>query len=142
MKNQLAIDLIKRHEGFVGQPYKCPAGKLTIGYGRNIEDNGITLDEGDYLLRNDVDNAQIEISELCRIRNVNFEQLNLVRQAVLIDMIFNLGMNRLSKFNKMFEALAKKDYEEASREMLDSLWARQVKTRAIKLAELMRTGEQ
>ena len=64
-----------------------------------------------------------------------------VRQAVLLDMIFNLGMARLGYFKKMFRALSEGEYYKASIEMLDSLWASQVKRRAIKLAQMMKDGD-
>ena len=38
-----AIELIKYHEKYRRFPYRCTAGKLTIGYGWNLDDNGITV---------------------------------------------------------------------------------------------------
>lgn len=139
--NELAKHLIKQHEGLRLEPYMCPAGKLTIGYGRNLEDNGISKEAAEFLLDEDLQIAENEIKILCIRNGVDYNNLDEVRQAVLLDMIFNLGMARLGYFKKMFRALSEGDYYKASAEMLDSLWAAQVKSRAIKLAQMMKDGD-
>ena len=132
-----ARELIKRHEGLRLKPYRCPAGKLTIGYGRNLEDVGISEEEAEVLLQNDLRRA-VETAARCAAEHgVLFETLPDDAKVVLTDMAFNLGF-RLSGFRRMFAALKRGDYEEAAREMLDSLWARQVGNRARKLAEIMK----
>ena len=131
-----AAELIKKHEGLRLKPYTCSAGKLTIGYGRNLEDNGISLYEAETLLHNDIQN--------CYAACVKFpfwNQLSEVRQAVLLDMCFNMGISRLKGFQKMLACLGRGDYLSASKEMLNSHWARQVKSRATELANIMKTGE-
>ena len=71
------------------------------------------------------------------------EDLNEPRLAVIIDMTFNMGMTRFNpqRWPNMFRAIANEDWEEASKQMLSSNWARQVKRRSVRLAEMMRTGE-
>ena len=129
--------LIKHHEGLRLKPYKCTANKLTIGYGRNIEDNGISTDESEYLLRNDIDECRHTLR-----RNLLFwTELCEVRQAVLLDMCFNLGWPRLSGFRKMINALAVKDFTLAAAEMMDSRWANQVPNRAATLIKMMASGQ-
>jgi len=130
------IDQIKLDEGFRSKPYQCTAGKITIGYGRNIEDNGITKSEAENLLLNDVKTAQIELLNTFDW----FAKLNGARQGVLINMAFNLGLPRLKKFKKMLSALSKSDYHEASKQMLDSRWAVQVGERANRLAKQITEG--
>lgn len=125
---------IKQHEGFRGKPYRCTAGKLTIGYGRNIEDNGITEAEASFLLDNDLKRCEAE----CRQAFSWFDNLDDIRQGVIVEMDFNLGLKKFLSFKKMLAACEKKDYELATREMLDSLWARQVGQRAKILADLMK----
>ena len=133
---QPAIELIKKHEGLKLKPYKCSAGKLTIGYGRNLEDNGISQVEAEELLQNDVQRCYIECMK------VSFwYKLNEARQVVLLDMCYNLGISRLKGFKKMLAALEGVDYEKAAKEMLDSKWAFDVKTRAKELAQIMKKGE-
>lgn len=128
--------MLLRHEGLKLKPYKCTAGKLTIGVGRNIEDNGIRASEALAMLQNDIDDC---IKEL----HVNFsfyQDLDEVRQDVLIDMIFNLGIVRLKEFRKTLGYIKSKQYDMAATEMLLSSWAGQVGERAIELSEMMRTG--
>ena len=131
----LAAELIKKHEGLRLKPYKCTAGKLTIGYGRNLEDNGISAYEADVLLNDDIQNCYAQC-----IKFPFWNKLNEVRQAVLLDMCYNLGFARLNGFKKMLKALGRLDYKTAAKEMLDSKWARDVKSRATELAELMKYG--
>ena len=133
---QPAIELIKKHEGLKLKPYKCSAGKLTIGYGRNLEDNGISQVEAEELLQNDV--------QRCYVGCVKFSfwyKLNEARQVALLNMCYNLGISRLKGFKKMLAALEEGDYEKAAKEMLDSKWAFDVKTRAKELAQIMKKGE-
>lgn len=136
MMIEIAKALIKAHEGLRLKPYQCPAGKLTIGYGRNIEDNGITQKEAENLLSHDIKQSLEEAQTLSF-----FDELNDVRQAVIIDMIYNLGFIRFKGFERMLIALERGNYEVAAVEMLDSLWARQVGRRADTLSKLMREGE-
>jgi lysozyme len=128
---------LEQSEGLSLKPYRCPAGKLSIGYGRNLDDNGIRQEEADLMLDNDI---RATVKELTRILP-NWRLHNDARQNVLLDMLFNLGAPRFLRFKKMLAALEKFDYTTAAAEMLDSLWARQVKGRAQRLAEQMRTGK-
>lgn len=133
---------LRRHEGAVKKndyhfPYKCPADKLTIGYGRNIEERGISEDEAEYLLNNDIKLSEGELSKAFPW----FSNLTPVRQAVLINMHFNMGLTRLKGFIKALPAIERGDYKTAAAEMLDSKWARQVGKRADELAKQMETGQ-
>jgi len=115
------------------RPYKCSADKLTIGVGRNLEDNGITEEEAMYLLRNDLKRTYEEL----RSNFSWYERLDSYRQEVLMNMCFNLGISRLKGFRKMIAALEIKDFKEAAVQMLDSRWAKQVGVRAVRLSEIM-----
>lgn len=136
MNRQLLLEQLQRHEGLRLKPYHCTAGKLTIGYGRNLEDRGITEEEAGFMLDNDIDEV---VSELERMPL--YLSLNPVRRTVLANMCFNLGLTRLLGFRRMLGALADKDWDRAADEILDSVWARQVGNRAVELSELMRAGE-
>lgn len=129
--------LITAHEGLRNKPYKCSAGKLTIGIGRNLEDLGISTSEAEYLLANDIKRVKGEL----RLHIPRFNILSPVRQAVLVDMCFNLGWPRMSGFRNMLTAIHQENWEKAAAEMLDSKWAKQVGKRAERLAEMMRTDE-
>jgi lysozyme len=131
------LEQLKKHEGFRSKPYYCTAGKLTIGYGRNLDDVGITKDEAEELLLNDVREAANDL-----IRNYPFtDNLDTVRFECLVNMCFNLGISRLSQFKKMWAAIEEKNFRKASEEMLDSKWAKQVGDRAHELSYQMLTGK-
>ncbi len=130
------IAQIKRHEGLRLQPYRCSANQLTIGYGRNLDATGIRPDEAELMLQHDLREAQVRIAEaLPWTRN-----LNEPRRAVLEQMAFNLGIDRLLGFQRMLTATQRGDWTDAADEMLNSRWHRQVGPRARELAEQMRTG--
>jgi lysozyme len=122
-----------RDEGFRSQAYKCTANRLTIGYGRNIEDVGITEEEAEHLLYNDV--ARVE-HQLDKTYPWWVKCPGSVRRA-LVNMTFNLGIHRLGEFKKMLACLQAGDYRGASVAALDSKWATQVGDRAVRVAELI-----
>lgn len=133
---ELAKKLIKLHEGLKLKPYECPSGYITIGYGRNIQQNGITLAEAEMLLDNDIDRVITELEKWLSV----FNELSENRKAALIDMSYNLGFNKLFQFRRFLAALQKKDFDLAAKEMLDSKWAAQVGNRATVLANMMKEG--
>ena len=117
-------------------PYRCSAGKLTIGVGRNLDDVGITKEESDFLLNTDI----ARVLDECRGLDY-WNALNPARQLVVADMVFNLGMPKFSRFLKLNAALRIPDYTLAAHEMMDSKWAVQVGRRADKLKQIMLSGE-
>lgn len=127
-----------RHEGLRLKPYRCTAGKLTIGIGRNLDDCGISQTEAYVLLENDIQNCEKQLlNEIPEIYN----SLNEVRRSVLLNMCFNLGIGGLLGFNNTLAFIAEGDWERAANGMLASKWAKQVGRRAIELSELMRKGK-
>jgi len=128
---------VKREEGLRLFPYVDTVGKMTIGYGRNLTDSGISQLEAGEMLDQDLTR---HISDL--IRAFPFvETLDSTRQIVLADMCFNLGITKLYRFVKMWDALRARDFEQAARHMLASRWAEQVGARATRLAAAMVSGE-
>ena len=155
-KEHLLEELVK-HEGLRLQVYQDTLGIDTIGIGRNLKDRGISKEELDeldiptidhvyeygiteadamLLAENDV---QIVEEELLRAHPC-VEDLDAVRQLVLVDMAFNMGVPRLCKFKKMWAAVHENKFDIAAKEMLDSRWANQVKSRSVKLANAMHNG--
>ena len=151
------INKLIEHEGLVLEVYQDSLGIDTIGIGRNLEDRGISKEELDYL---DIPNMEvvyehgitekdarylalndIEIveKELCKAHPC-VEELDEVRQLVLMDMAFNMGVPRLKKFVKMWNAIHEGLFDIASTEMLDSRWADQVGRRAVILSNAMKEG--
>lgn len=130
-------DLLIGDEGFSQFPYEDTTGHLTIGFGRNLTDRGISHHEALAMLDNDIDYFHDKLVYLLPF----FEELNDVRKIVLIDMCFNLGVHGLMGFERMLQALADKKYGLAAMEMMDSTWAMQVKGRSQRLANMMLHGE-
>lgn len=136
MLNQLTEDL-KRDEGFRTHPYKDTVGKTTIGYGRNLDDVGISQTEAEALLRKDIGVAFEETM-------ANYPWLRdrpADLQRVVVNMAFNMGQSRLAGFKKMFAAMEAKHYKLASLEALDSKWAEQTGERAMRIAVIIRDQE-
>ena len=128
-------NFIIKHEGIKLKPYRCPAGKLTIGVGRNIEDNGITKEEAMMLLENDIYRC---INELVSIFGQDFKIYPAKVQTALIDMIFNLGKTRFMKFHNMIEAIKNQDWDMASKEAVNSRWCKEVGNRCKDVAEYLK----
>jgi len=151
------VKMIAIHEGIVLSVYQDHLGINTVGIGRNLDDrgitdgellfmnktmddiydNGLTEEEAYYLCMNDI--AIVEKELLASKPIVN--QLNAVRQMILIDMAFNMGVPRLMQFKNMWLAIEKVNYLLACEEMIDSRWAGQVGSRAMKLSVAMKNGE-
>ncbi|MEA2059606.1 MAG: glycoside hydrolase family protein [Thermodesulfobacteriota bacterium] len=121
MLKKLADQLIA-HEGLRLKPYLCPAGKLTIGVGRNLEDRGITEKEARLLLENDIQDCIADLQKIFQDENGGFDFLPESVQMVLEDMRFNLGYNGFRTFKKMIQAVREHDFNKACREMQDSKW--------------------
>lgn len=130
-------EMLTLHEGLELKAYKCTAGKITIGVGRNVEELGITHDEAMYLLSNDIERVVAELKA-----NVPaYDSLSDVRKSVLIDMCFNLGISRFLQFKNFLAAVEGGEFVTASAEMLDSRWANQVGQRAHRLSKMMLEDE-
>tara|TARA_R100001086_G_scaffold244804_1_gene174990 strand:+ start:788 stop:1252 length:465 start_codon:yes stop_codon:yes gene_type:complete len=143
MLNLLKLsDQLILHEGMECFPYVDTVGKTTIGVGRNLTDRGLSQAECRYLLANDID---ISINELERSFNW-FSKLDDTRQAALVDLHFNLGINRLKTFKKTLrlieECMLGDDlWDKVAEELLDSKWATQVGQRAQTLARMLQLGD-
>lgn len=131
------VATLKRHEGYRSTAYKDTVGKTTIGYGRNLDDVGVSQHTANQMLEEDINSAVYDLLTVPAYRNVE----NPVRREVLINMCFNLGLTKLLGFKKMWAAVVAEVWDVAAEEMLDSRWSKQVGSRATELADMMRTGE-
>ena len=107
------IAMLKRHEGVESHAYHCSENKVTIGVGRNVDKSGglgLSDDEVDYLLQNDIDRVSSELDS----EYDWFAGLDDVRQDVMVDISFNLGQTRLRAFKKALSAMAEGDWSEAA----------------------------
>jgi len=128
---------LRLHEGERLKPYRCTAGKLTIGVGRNLEDRGISREESAMLLANDIADMERELQRALPW----VARLDEVRARVLVDMAFNMGIVGLLNFKRTLATVEAGDYQQAATMMLDSKWAKQVGGRAERLSRMMLTGK-
>ena len=130
----LAVARARVNEGFRSLPYHDTQGLLTIGYGCNLDAG---WDQG---LAETVLQYQMRKSEQQLHNYPWYTGLDVVRQSVMAEMCFNLGLGRLLGFHDTLAALGRKDWQAAHDGMLASLWSRQVGLRATTLAALMLNG--
>ena len=140
---------LKRDEGVETKAYTDTRGIWTIGIGHNIEadpelmlelqhliDPGIDMAMVDKLFASDVDAAKNQLE----LHLPWWKSLDDVRQDVLVNMTFNMGINTLLQFRNTLAMMQGGNYADAADGMLASLWARLVGARAQRLARQMRTG--
>lgn len=123
------------HEGLKLKPYRDTKGVLTIGVGRNLEAKGISQDEALFMLRNDIREAVGQLEQYDW-----YSKLDPIRQKVIVDMCFNLGLDGLLRFRKMIAAVEAGDFRAAADQMVNSAWYQQVGARSRRLERMMRTG--
>ena len=134
-----AKEQIKADEALRLSPYRCSEGKLTIGWGWNLDDNPIPLEVAELLFEYSFEAAKRDATKF--VGPMTWSQLDVVRRGVLINMAFNLGYSRLSSFRRFREHLQQGAYDMAADEMVNSKWYRQVTNRAKRLVESMRSGQ-
>lgn len=135
--------ILELHEGLRLKAYKDTLGYWTIGYGHLLgkaesnADTRITLLEAEHMLDADIAKAKDGLANIAPW----YTNLDAVRQAVLIDMTFNLGAAGLAKWPKFLRQMEEFRFADAAANMLSTLWARQVKDRAGRLARMVASGE-
>lgn len=134
IRERLTKELL-RHEAMVLKPYRCTAGKLSIGVGRNLDDNGISKAEALYMLDNDISQAE---RDAYKVFGEDFMRFTGDRQIAILNMLFNLGLRKFQKFSNMIAAIKAGDWERAAVEALDSAWAKQVGGRSKDIADLLK----
>ena len=130
------IEDLTRSDGLRLKPYRDSAGKLTIGVGRNLDDNGISEAEARLLLARGVDGAWRDLDDHCPW----WGRMPEPARAALLNQCFDLGWSRLSKRKRMLAALERGDYHDAADEVEDSKWFREVGDRARRVVELYRVS--
>jgi lysozyme len=147
---------LTRDEALRLKVYHCTAGKLTIGVGRNLDDvgirpheakalgitkagaiaRGITREQAMFLLDSDIDTVEAQLDHDLPW----WRKLDGVRQRVLLNMTFNLGIKGMLGFRNTLGMIQRGDYVAASRGMKSSRWHMQVGDRAVRLEAMMATG--
>ena len=130
------LSSVKFHEGLELKPYLDSVGVLTVGYGRNLDDRGISREEAEMLLLNDLETSTKEAKKLEFYENLTSNN----RRDVIVEMIFNMGLTRFKEFKKTIGYINQANYSAAADEMLDSRWAKQVGQRALTLSNKFRAG--
>lgn len=134
MNDRLLRAELERDEGNRLTMYDDGLGNQTVGIGHNMR-QPISPAVRDLLYREDSERAKTEAWTFAW-----FPALNDVRQRVIVNMLFNMGLPRFLGFTKMIAALSVGDYATAAFEMLASEWAIQVGARAHRLAQMMHSG--
>jgi lysozyme len=147
-----------RDEGERLAVYRCTAGKLTIGVGRNLDDvgirpievkthglsvkgcidRGITREQSRAMLANDIEGCAEDLDR----RLPWWRNLSDARQRVLLNMCFNLGIKGLLGFKNTLAMVERGDFAGASRGMAASKWHDQVGKRAQRLEAMMLSGKE
>ena len=146
--------MIERHEGRRNEVYKDSLGIPTIGIGYNLRNatakedlakvganlkevlrgKQLSDDQVNELFRMSLDRALKDAKSYYP----EFDKLPDAAKGVLVDMSFNLGLTKLNGFKDLKTALGKGNYNAAADAMIDSAWYKQVKTRGVKLVNIMR----
>ena len=126
------VDTIKKHEGCRLDMYKDTVGVWTIGYGHNLAE-GIDQETADFILARDLEKHADELDK----HKPMWRELPEPAQVVILSMQFNMGWNRFSKFVKFWDAIENKSWSEAGRQMEESRWWGQVKSRGPELRDLL-----
>ena len=124
------VDDIKKHEGFEPKVYECTEGYETIGYGFAIKDLVIDKDVADLIL---MKKLHILLQRII-VAFPWFKDIDEIAKKVVINMCYQLGIRGFSFFKKTIYYLETEQYEEASMEEFDSLWAKQTPNRAKELS--------
>ena len=128
------LDGIKKHEGFRSKVYQCTEGYDTIGYGFAVKDLVLDKHIADLILMQKLH----KLLERILIAFPWFKDIDDIAKSVVVNMCYQIGLSGFSKFKKTIYLLETEQYEEASMEMLDSLWAKQTPNRAKELSEALR----
>jgi len=149
------LDYIINNEGFRNKAYTDTKGVNTVGYGfayndpiakkyipQSVWDGKVSLDHqtAQKVLLERIALAESDAEKF--VGAETYKNLSDNQRLALTDMSYNLGSTRLRKFKKMKEGFQEGDYKKASKELLDSKYAKNdVPMRALRNASLVYTGE-
>ena len=128
------LEAVKLSEGFRDKVYKCTEGFDTIGYGFAIKDLVMDEDIAEMILRRKLDS----LIDRANKRFSFLKDMPVAVQDVIYEMCYQMGISGVSKFKKTLLYLENREFKMASKEMLDSRWARQTPNRANKLSNIVK----
>lgn len=149
--NEALTKLIKRHEGLSLIPYRCPKGKLTIGWGWNFDNNplpeaiaehlrergSITTEMAVQLLDISIERSIADARKLYK----NFDEASENRQVALASMLFQMGYTTMRWFTDTNPMVRRGEWEAAADRFAMSKWARKdTPKRAKEVIKLLREG--
>jgi lysozyme len=134
-------ELLILHEGFSAKPYKDSVGKVTIGYGFNLDDVGLYPEECEFILANRIKKLYADMRRMLPW----FDRLDDVRKVVLLDMSYNMGpepfdFDGFKDWPIFLGQVERGEYAAAAKNMRSTLWYKQTKSRAVRLTRMMETG--
>lgn len=129
------LEQLTRDEGYKQFPYDDTVGKLTIGIGFNLADVGLSLEESQAVLGLRIAKLTAGLAKLDW-----YATLDEVRQGVVKNLAYALGIGGLLHFPSMIHYLTIGDWNNAAAQLLASKWATQVGERAKRLALQLQTG--
>lgn len=129
------LKMYGQDEGLKLKVYRCPAGKLSIGYGLNLEDTGITEEEAEYLLRNRLLKVEAAAKEI--FGDKLWSEFGDIRRMAFVNMIYNLGIKGFKGFTQTINLAKEKKWKECGLNILNTLWARQVGARAHRISRMI-----
>lgn len=129
-------EMLRRHEGIRQKPYRCTEGKLTVGIGHNLEAKGVSMPVIELMFDEDYAEAEAGAKTLVK----NWDNLSERRRGVLINMTFQMGLDRMRKWKNTLFFIEQEDWKKAAYNMTISLWAKQTPVRANELIKIMEEG--
>ena len=129
MKKELEMD-----EGYKKAPYRDTVGKITIGVGRNLTDNGLSDSEIDFMLENDIENCYKQLQQ----KYPWFLSLPEPQQRVMINLCFNMGLNRLAQFGTFLGFMSRREFAQAAADLETTAWYEQVGERGPRMVERLK----
>ena len=131
------VEQLKRDEGLRLDVYRDSEGLLTIGYGHCLDRKGISKVVAEEMLKDDISDAEL----IMRVRFPWVANLSEPRRAAFTNLVFNLGGQGLAGFKKFLAAAQAGEWDTASRELLDSKYAKQVGERAVRVAQQLASDQ-
>jgi lysozyme len=138
----LIRDILEREEGWRENPYLCSEGYPTVGYGFKLGPSGASLSNYQFTLPRPAGDAWLDelIFDLRIALHSKLSGLNEARQAVVLSMCYQMGIDGCLAFKKMWAAIDARDFDTAATEMMDSRWAKQTPARARRHRDVMSSG--
>ena len=141
----MLFEVLRYEEGYRSKAYYCSERYPTIGIGTKIGPKDAPLSHYTFTVTEKIADAMLE-EEVRHIREKLLQHrwyvdLNEDRQTIIKSMAYQLGYAGLMKFKKMIAALESKNFDEASRQALDSRWHKQTPSRAARHARVLQSGD-